>query len=432
MNKLFLVLILVASAPAWCQLSKTEKKMANWVESNRSAETRLLETAVNMNSGSMNFEGVKLVGDLFKQEFEALGFDARWVNGTGFERAGHLIARHEGAGKGPKLLLIGHLDTVFEPDSPNQTFRMENDSIVRGPGVVDMKGGDVMIIYALKALQASGQLKDMTVEVVFTGDEEKSGRPLNLARKDLIEAAKRADIAIGFENGDSNPATAVVSRRGSTGWELLVEGVAAHSSQVFSDRVGAGAIYETSRVLTEFYHQLADEEYLTFNPGVILGGTAVDYSGSTDGGSASGKSNVVAQKTVVKGDLRAVSLEQLARAQETMRRIAEESLPKTKSTIKFSEGGYPPLSPSAGNEELLRIYSSVSQDLGYGPVSAVAPINAGAADISFTSGYVRMAIDGLGLSGGKDHTIDEFGNLNMLVPLTQRAAIFLYRLSKGD
>ncbi len=411
------------------QVSKKERRIISAVDKYNPEATTLLKEVVNMNSGSMNFEGVKKVGEIFLKEFEALAFETRWVDGKPFNRSGHLVASYEGNGSGPKLLLIGHLDTVFEPDNPFQEYKMLNDSIMQGPGVVDMKGGDVIIVYALKALKEAGLLKGMSVEVVMTGDEEKSGSPLNLARKDLIEAANKADIAIGFENGDSNPRTAVVSRRGSSGWVLEVSGNAAHSSQVFSEKVGAGAIYETSRILTQFYEQLRDEEFLTFNPGVMLAGTSVDYDGANDGGSAFGKSNVVAQTAVVRGDIRAVSLEQLARAKKIMQEVVANNLPHTNAKLTYSEGGYPPLSPSEGNNELLRLYSAVSSDLGYGEVTAVAPINAGAADISFTSGLVDKAMDGIGLSGGDDHTEGEYGNLNMLPALTKRAAVFLYRLS---
>lgn len=432
MRNLLLVTLFFLATTVYGQLSKIEKRIVRAVSGNEAAETELLKKTVNMNSGSMNFAGVKAVGEVYMHAFDALDFETRWVDGAAFGRSGHLVARHEGTGEGPSMLLIGHLDTVFEPDNPNQQYTMVNDSIMKGPGVVDMKGGDVMIIYALKALKEADVLKDMTIEVVFTGDEEKSGRPLDLARKDLIEAAKRADIALGFENGDSNPQTAVVSRRGSSGWRLEVKGNPAHSSQVFSEKVGAGSIYEASRILYEFYRQLSSEQYLTYNPGVILGGTAVDYSGEISGGNATGKSNVVAQTTVVTGDLRAVSLDQLERARAKMKEIVAASLPGTSASISFGDGGYPPLSPAPGNNRLLEIYSKTSQDLGYGPVEAVKPINAGAADISFAEGHVKMAIDGLGLAGGKDHTVDEFGNLNWLVPLTERAAIFIYRLQKGE
>lgn len=428
---LIILTITILNSSVQAQTTRTERKISLQVDKLNPEAVELLKKLVNINSGSMNSEGVKRIADILIPEFESLGFESKWIDGSDWNRGGHLVARYEGSGKGPKILLIGHLDTVFEPDNPYQKFEMENDSIMAGPGVVDMKGGDVIALYALKALKEAGVLKDMTIEVIYTGDEEKSGSPLSLSKRDLIDAAKRSDIALGFENGDSNPATAVISRRGSTSWELKVKGNPAHSSQIFSEKIGAGAIYETSRILTQFYQQLSKEKYLTFNPGVILGGTAVNFDSQQDGGEAFGKTNVVAQDVIVSGDIRAVSPEQLNRAKKVMSDIINKSLPQTSAELTFSDSGYPPLAPTEGNNQLLSLYSQVSEDLGYGPVSAVIPINAGAADISFTSGYVDMAIDGLGLSGGNDHTVNEFGNLNWLPRLTKRAAIFIYRLNEG-
>ena len=407
-------------------LSDIEQRIANEVDARAAEAIDLLERAVNINSGSMNFDGVREVGVLFRQEFDALGFETEWIDGTSWDRAGHLIARRDGSG--PRLLLIGHLDTVFEPSSPFQSFARDEDR-AQGPGVVDMKGGDVVIIHALKALAATGELDDMSLTIIMTGDEERSGRPLDLARAALIEAAEEADIVLAFENGDSNPMTAVVARRGSTGWRLDVTGTPAHSSQLFQREVGAGAVYEASRILSDFYERLAGEPLLTFNPGVMLAGTDVDYDAFTAGGSAFGKSNVVAQSAVVTGDLRTITLEQLERARATMRFVVLESLPRTSATITFDDG-YPPLAPTDGNRRLLAMFSQVSQDLGYGEVTAVDPRNAGAADVSFTAGFVDMAIDGLGPGGGNDHTVDEWIDLPTLAIQTKRAAVLMHRLAR--
>ncbi|HIN49805.1 MAG TPA: M20 family peptidase [Gemmatimonadetes bacterium] len=407
-------------------LSEVERRITSEVDASAAEAIDLLERAVNINSGSMNFDGVREVGVLFRQEFDALGFETQWIDGTSWDRAGHLIARRDGSG--PRLLLIGHLDTVFEPSSPFQSFDREGDR-AQGPGVVDMKGGDVVIVHALKALAASGELDDISITIVMTGDEERSGRPLDLARAALIEAAEEADIVLAFENGDSNPMTAVVARRGSSGWRLDVTGAPAHSSQLFQEEVGAGAAYEASRILSEFYDRLAGEPLLTFNPGVMLAGTDVDYDPSAAGGSAFGKSNVVAQTAVVTGDLRTITLEQLERARATMRFVVLESLPRTSATITFDDG-YPPLAPSDGNLRLLAMFSQVSEDLGYGEVTAVDPRNAGAADVSFTAGFVEIAIDGLGPGGGNDHTVDEWIDLPTLAMQSKRAAVLMHRLAR--
>jgi glutamate carboxypeptidase len=407
-------------------LAPVEQTIVERVDANNDEALALLERIVNINSGSMNFEGVREVGSVFLAELDALGFETNWVDGTPFQRSGHVVATRTGSG--PHLLLIGHLDTVFEADSPFQRWEEIDDSTAKGPGIADMKGGDVIIVYALRALEEAGLLSDMSITVIMTGDEEKVGSPIDLARQALIDAAREADIAVAFENGDGNPRTAVVARRGSTSWRLEVSGYRAHSSQVFQPEVGAGAIYEAARILTGFYDQLSSVPNLTFNPGVILGGTDLDFDGDMGRGEAFGKNNVTAQTAVVSGDLRAISIEQREEAKARMRDIVADHLPVTEATITFSDG-YPPLAPSDGNYRLLALYDQVSQDLGFGAVEAVNPRNAGAADVSFTAGLVDMAIDGIGMMGANDHSPDETGDLGSLSSQTKRAAVLLYRLT---
>jgi len=423
--------LFLAPLPAHAQkpaatLTSQERAVARAVDSHNAAALALLERTVNINSGSLNFAGVRHVGDIFRAQYDSLGFTTRWVDGAAFHRAGHLVAEHPGPG--PRILLIGHLDTVFEPSSPFQKFTMVNDSTATGPGVIDMKGGDIIALYALRALKDAGLLDKMNVTVVYHGDEEESGTPLSLARKTLIDAAQGATAALGFEDAAGDPHTLVISRRGDDGWTLRTTGVPAHSSQIFTNDVGAGAVYEASRILDQFYQKLSTEQYLTFNPGLALGGTSVKPDSSGTEGSAAGKSNVVAKEMFVTGDLRTLSPEQLARARKTMTDIVADHLPHTTAEITFADG-YPPMAPTDGNRKLLAMYSKVSTDLGFWPVTAVDPSRAGAADVSFVASIVPMAIDGLGLSGHDDHTEKETADLRMLPVQTKRAAVLMYRLS---
>jgi glutamate carboxypeptidase len=408
-------------------LDSHEKALVRAVDSHNADALALLVKTVNINSGTLNFAGVRKVADVFRTEFESLGFTTRWVDGSGFQRAGHFVAEHPGSG--PKLLLIGHLDTVFPLSSSFQEFRKLDDSTATGPGVIDMKGGDIIALYALRALKDAGLLKDMNVTVVLDGDEEDSGTPLNLARATLMDAARGARVALGFEDADGDPRTAVIARRGDIGWTLKATGIPAHSSQIFTPEVGAGAVFEASRILHEFYQEMSKEQYLTFSPGLALGGTTASTDSSGTEGSAAGKSNVVAKEMVVTGDIRTLSPEQLARARSRMTEIVARHLPNTTAEIRFDDG-YPPMAPTDGNRKLLAIYDGVSRDLGYGPVTAVDPARAGAADISFVANLVPMAIDGLGLSGRDDHTDKETGYLQMLPVVTKRVAVLMYRLNK--
>lgn len=432
MKNRFLLVIFgcVFLANAGAQVSvpvSTEEVMVNYIDEEHARALALLEKSVNINSGSMNFAGVKAVGELLAPEFEELGFTTEWIDGGPFGRAGHLVASREG--RGPKILLIGHLDTVFPIDSPLQKFEIVDDHFAKGPGTTDMKGGDIIMIHALRALRAANVLDEMSIRVVLTGDEEKSGNPKSLRSAALIEGGVWADYAIGFEDGDGNPETAVIARRGSTDWTLSVTGTRAHSSQVFQPEYGDGAIYEAARILHEFRLQLSSEKNLTFNPGVIVGGTDVEHDKASNSGTAFGKNNVISSAVKVSGDLRAVSPQQLELARTKMREIVAAHLPMTDASIEFGVG-YPPMAPSEGNYALLDIFSKVSEDLGFGAVAAVNPRNAGAADISFVANDVEMAMDGVGLMGSGGHTLDEVADLRTLDQQTKRVAVLLYRLSQ--
>jgi glutamate carboxypeptidase len=409
-------------------LTPDERALAAYVDAHTAESLALLERVVNINSGTQNFDGVKEVGGVFAEELERLGFHTRWAAGAAFKRAGHLVADHPGTG--PRILLIGHLDTVFEKDSPFQKFERIDERTARGPGIIDMKGGDVVMIGALKALQAGGVLKRMNVIVVMTGDEEDSGDPLSVAREALVSAATGADIAIGFEDGPADPRLAVTARRGTMGWQVRARGTPAHSSQIFREDIGYGAVYELARILNAFRERLAGEAHLTFNPGVVLGGTTVDFDPVQLRGTAFGKTNVVAENAVASGDLRALSREQFDKAKQTMTEIVAASLAHTSATITFDEG-YPPMAPTEGNARLLAMYDQASRDLGFGSVTAVTPGRAGAADVSFVAGEVRTIIDGVGLMGHDDHTTKETADLSTLPSQTKRMAVLLYRVAKN-
>jgi glutamate carboxypeptidase len=432
-----LALLLAAPAAlAGQSLSRTEQHIRNHVHAHRQEAVSLLERSVNISSGTMTHDGVRAVGDLFAGELSALGFETRWVEmPAGMDRAGHLIAERaprNRAGqrvraRGRRLLLIGHLDTVFEGEGTQ--FEMVDDSTARGAGTSDMKGGNVVAVYALKALHAAGVLDQMHVIVVFTGDEESVGRPIEVARRDLIDAAGRADVALGFEAGE--PAHAVVARRSSSDWVLRVTGRQAHSSGIFGESTGYGAVFEAARIINAFREALSAEEYLTFGVGVVVGGTDVTYDTVNTRGTAAGKTNIVPRTLTAHGDLRALTQEQQDSARAIMRRIVEQdNLPHTSASIIFRDM-YPPMSPRPENDALLAEYDRISRALGYGGVGSHDPGRRGAADISFVAPIIP-GLDGLGPWGEGGHTPDETVNLNSIPVATARAAILMYRLGTGQ
>lgn len=419
----FSVISLTASTQT---LSKTEQKILKSVDANTTYAFNLLKETVNINSGTFNITGVKQVGELFSKELAALGFTVEWVSlPDSLKRAGHLVAYRKGK-KGKKLFLIGHLDTVFEPFMPANPYHQLDDSTATGQGVNDMKGGDVVIIASLKALNEQKLLDETTITVYMTGDEENAGDPKSVSRGDFIERAKQHDIALAYESAMGMGIVAT-ARRGASGWQLEVEGKQGHSSTVFGDN-GYGAIYEASRIVNSFREKLSGEEYLTFNPGLFIGGSEVSYNDKTQKGEAAGKTNIISPKTVVIGDLRFLTEEQKEKAREVMRQITAQNLAGTKAVISFKDG-IPSMPPTAGNEALVKTVNEVSIALGYGEVAAGNPGARGAGDISYIAKYMDC-LDGLGASGKGAHAPGETINLNEFPKLIKRNALLIYRLTR--
>ena len=425
-----LTLCVCQMASATESLTADEQRMADWIDAHTAEAVALLKESVDIPSGTLNLKGVRDVGVVMRRELDALGLYTEWVEmPPEMNRAGHLFGRKNGSGR--KFLLIGHLDTVFEIDDGVRPFTVDGD-IAHGHGVSDMKSGNVVIVYALRALKEIGALQDIPIAVAYIGDEEESGNPIAVSRKALIESGQWADIALGFEEAVRYDDTdwATVARRSSTGWRLTVEGKQAHSSGIFNEETGAGAIFEAARILNAFYDTVRGPEYLTFNAGVIAGGTEVTYDAGQSRATAFGKSNVVPRTLVVDGGMRTISAEQLEWARAAMTAIVSENLPHTRASITFTDG-YPPMSPTDGNLALQRELSDINVALGRQPMPALDPARRGAADISFVAPYTD-ALAGLGALGGDGHTPDEYLELSSLPLAIKRAAILIYRLSRQE
>nr|WP_294849760.1 M20/M25/M40 family metallo-hydrolase [uncultured Sphingomonas sp.] len=418
----------VLAPPASAQLSAPERTMISTVDKHHTQTIDLWTQLVNQNSGSMNLDGVKTVGDMVAIEFKKLGFTTEWRDMKLTGRSGHLIATHKGSGTGKRLLLIGHLDTVFEPDSKFQKMQIIGDT-AHGPGAGDDKGGIIVILAALQAMKAAGTLDRANIEIVLTGDEEDSGSPLDVARQDLVAAGKRADVALDFEglSVDGGKDMGVVARRGSSNWKVTVTATPAHSSGVFSDDAGYGAIYEMARIIDTFRTQVRDDK-LTYNVGLIGGGQTVDLDHDEIRLSATGKTNIIAGKAVVRGDIRALTPEQLDRTKAKMAAIVAAPLRGTKSVIEFEAGGYPPMAPTAGNRALLTALNKVNADMGLDAQGELDPLKRGAGDISFVAADVDGLV-GLGPASGGDHSDAETVDIPSVWRQAKRAAILMSRLA---
>jgi glutamate carboxypeptidase len=428
MRPLLILLALFAfPAAASARLSPEEQRMASAVTAGQDRTIALLERLVNRNSGSLNLEGVRAIGQMMSEELEPLGFTVRWVDMAATGRAGHIVATHRGPGR--NVLLIGHLDTVFETDSPFQHFT-RNGSRASGPGVGDDKGGLVVIVAALRAMQAAGTLRTANVTVVLTGDEERTGSPIATARRDLIEAGRAADFALEFENQvrlDGRDYGSI-ARRSSTNWTLTAHGRTGHSSGVCGEGMGCGAIYELARILDAFRRELA-EPNLTYNVGVMAGGTPATLDADGFRTTASGKTNVIAETAIARGDLRSLTPEQDARARQRMQAIVTQHLPNTSAELVFGEDGYPPMAPTEGNRALLGRLNAVNRDLGLPDMPEYDPARRGAADSSFVAADVDT-LAGLGAAGGGSHAVGEWVDLDSLPRQATRAAILITRLTR--
>lgn len=419
------------ATPAAAKLAPAEQKIVRTVDSEQGRNIALLERLVNQNSGSLNFAGVEAVGRMIRAELEPLGFTIRWIPMAEAGRAGHIVATHKGSGRGKRMLLIGHLDTVFEPDSPFQRFTRKDETTAEGPGIGDDKGGMVVMVAALRAMKAAGTLKDADIEIVLTGDEEDSGSPIELARRDLIAAGGRSDVALDFEGlaREEGLDMGSIARRGSASWQVIAKGRTGHSSGIFSPSMGDGAVYELARILAAFRSELP-EPNLTFNVGLVVGGATAELDKDLIRGTATGKTNIIPPIAIARGDLRALSLDQQQRVIAKMRDIVGRHLPGSDAELAFDEGGYPPMAPTEASRELLGRLNSVNGDLGLARMGELDPLKRGAGDIGFVA-HLIPGLVGLGTAGSGAHAPGETVDLASIPRQAKRAAILMTRLAKA-
>jgi glutamate carboxypeptidase len=427
------MLALVFSAPAMAQdapapgLSAQEQRISDAVAAGHEDAIALLGRLVEQNSGTYNLAGVEAVARMLAPEFEALGFDVTWKPLPQTARAGHLVAVHAGSAKGRRILLIGHLDTVFEADSPFKGFRREGMRAT-GPGVGDDKGGVAVIVAALRAMHAAGALDDADIEVVLTGDEEDVGSPVGVARADLVAAGKRADVALDFENlsHEDGRDMGSIARRSSNTWVLTARGETGHSSGIFSESTGDGAVFELARIIAAFRTELP-EPNLTFNVGLVAGGQDAAFDATRTRAEASGKDNIIPPVALARGDFRTLSAEQTRQVAAKMQAIVARHLPRTSATLEIDEN-YPPMAPTAGNRALLAQLNGVNRDLGLPQMGELDPLGRGAGDISFVAADTDGLV-GMGIAASGSHAEGESADLDSILRQARRAAILMHRLA---
>jgi len=265
--------------------------------------------------------------------------------------------------------------------------------------------------------------------VFITGDEEAPGEPIEVSRKEFIEAGKNSDVVLSYEAGISEQGKdyASTARRGGSSWELRVHAKTGHSGGIFSASMGDGAIFEVSRILNLF-HDTLREPNMTYSPGLLLGGSNIKAEPNGDA-SVAGKANIIPGEALVRGDLRVLTPDQLAHVKNKMLSIVSSgNLPGTKAEIIFTDR-YPPMAPTPGNVALLAKLNEGNRALGMAEIEALDPMQRGAGDASFVAPFVDV-LDGLGANGSGAHAPGETVDLSRMPLQSKRTALLICRLTQ--
>jgi glutamate carboxypeptidase len=275
-------------------------------------------------------------------------------------------------------------------------------------------------------------LKNANITVFLTGDEEDAGNPLTVSRRDLIAEGKKADVALDFEDlsQENSPIGVVdmgsIARRSAGNWTVTVTGRSAHSAGVGANN--EGAIYELARILDQFRRELPEDK-LTYNVGLIGGGQTAKLDEDRIRLEATGKTNIIAATAVARGDMRAISQDQIDRTKAKMRAIVGQPLAGTHGDISFDEDSYPPMPPTEASRALLAKLNLVNADMGLPAMGELDPSKRGAGDISFVAADVDGLV-GLGPASDGSHTANERVDIPTIAKQAKRAAILMSRLAR--
>ena len=366
-----------------------------------------LRAMVNVDCGSFSPEGVNQIADRCQARFEAGGWKADripHVPAGGEPQLGDLvIGRLEGRG-GPRVLMIGHTDTVFEPGTAaERPFRIEGDRAT-GPGVSDMKGGLLTGLFAVEVLREAGFDEFGSLTYICNPDEE-IGSPFS--RPHIQQAATDADAAFVLEGAREN-GDIVSARKGVSDFRIEILGRAAHAG-VEPER-GRSAILEAAHKVIALHELNGRWPGVTVNAGVIEGGT---------------RPNVVAERCVLHVDVRSPHEETLAAAEAEVRRIADAIIVPDVLVDVVDGGWHRPMEKSEAGARLAALAIEVAKDLGFELRDAAT---GGASDANTTSAAGVPTLDGLGPVGGDDHGPREWIDLTSVVPRISLLAGIVSRL----
>ena len=353
-----------------------------------------LETLVNIDCGSYTPEGVNRVADLVADRMTALGMALerrRHEPRDGEAQLGDLLVGRL-AGRGPRLLLIGHMDTVFDPGTAaTRPYRTEGGRAY-GPGVTDMKAGLLGGIGALRALVEAGDAPNVTF--VANPDEE-IGSPFSTP---VIRAlAPDHDAVLVLECARAN-GDIVSARKGIADVRIEITGRAAHAG--VEPEKGRSAILEAAHQVVALHALNGRWPSVTVNAGVIHGGT---------------RPNVVPERCEVQVDLRAATQDAFDAASAEAERIATSPRLDGVTSHLTRTAGHPPMERTEASGRLVDLAVEIAGELGFALRDAAT---GGASDANTTAALGIPTLDGLGPVGGDDHSVDEWLDLGSVVPRT--------------
>lgn len=369
-----------------------------------------LREMIDVDCGTYTVEGVNRIADACEKRFRDSGWkvDRRSHSPIAEEQqlGDVVIGRLEGEGD-LRVLLIGHMDTVFpEGTASERPFRVEGDRAF-GPGVIDMKSGLLAGFFATEALLEAG-LRDFGRITYICNPDEEVGSPFS---KPLIqEIAREADVCFVLEGAREN-GDIVSARKGTSDFVIEIVGRAAHAG--VSPERGRSAVLEAAHKVLAL-HDLNDRwPGVTVNAGVISGGT---------------RPNVVAERCTMEVDLRAVDSETFDAAMEEIRRVGESNqLDGVSSTVRALEA-HRPMQRNEATARLVGLARTIANDLGFEVEDAST---GGASDANTTSAAGVPTLDGLGPVGGEPHAPEEWLDLASVAPRTALLAGLIARAGEA-
>jgi glutamate carboxypeptidase len=366
-----------------------------------------LEEMVDIDSGSYTPEGVNRVADLCEARFRSHGWSVERIAhrpAEGEPQLGDLLVGRLAGSGGPRVLMIGHTDTVFDPGTAaERPFRVEGGRAL-GPGVSDMKGGLLMGFVAVEVLQEAGFDGFASITYVNNPDEE-IGSPFSHAH--IAELAKDADVALVLEGAREN-GDIVSARKGVSDYVIQITGRAAHAG-VEPER-GRSAVLEAAHKTVALQALNGRWPGVTVNVGVVRGGT---------------RTNVVPERCTIEVDVRSPAEDTLREAEAEVERIAREhTVPDVSAEVRVGPG-HRPMEKKEGGARLAALAIATAADLGFELRDAAT---GGASDANTTSAAGVPTLDGLGPVGGDDHGPKEWLDLTSVVPRISLLAGLVSRL----